>query len=149
MFTRTPLVFTIIWQRSDHFLRRATSKLGNHLTPSAVWKKGWDGRFAPPKVAAPLLGSNRVLIRNLTRRENKKAPQRGLFIFWRRGWDSNPRYGRTVHLISNQAHSTTLAPLHWSAVPFTPASYRSTAWAGDSGEQFAECQGSIHSCQMQ
>ena len=33
---------------------------------------------------------------------------------WRRGWDSNPRYGRTVHLISNQAHSTTLAPLHWS-----------------------------------
>ena len=31
---------------------------------------------------------------------------------WRRGWDSNPRYGVTVHLISNQAHSTTLAPLH-------------------------------------
>ena len=35
---------------------------------------------------------------------------------WRRGWDSNPRYGRTVHLISNQAHSTTLAPLHISSL---------------------------------
>ena len=42
----------------------------------------------------------------------KKPPFRGgLFCYWRRGWDSNPRYGRTVHLISNQAHSTTLAPL--------------------------------------
>jgi hypothetical protein len=35
-----------------------------------------------------------------------------IIMNWRRGWDSNPRYGRTVHLISNQAHSTTLAPLH-------------------------------------
>jgi hypothetical protein len=48
---------------------------------------------------------------NHTRQENKMAPQGGHFIFWRRGWDSNPRYGRTVHLISSQAHSTTLAPL--------------------------------------
>ena len=75
------------------------------------WRRGWDGRFAPPKATASLLGSNRVLIRNHTRPENKKAPQGGLLIFWRRGWDSNPRYGRTAHLISNQAHSTTLAPL--------------------------------------
>ncbi len=30
---------------------------------------------------------------------------------WRRGWDSNPRYGYTVLLISNQARSTTPAPL--------------------------------------
>ena len=31
---------------------------------------------------------------------------------WRRGWDSNPRYGETVRLISSQVHSTTLPPLH-------------------------------------
>jgi hypothetical protein len=30
---------------------------------------------------------------------------------WRRGWDSNPRYGRTVNQISSLAHSTTLPPL--------------------------------------
>lgn len=30
---------------------------------------------------------------------------------WRRGWDSNPRYGVTVRLISSQVHSTTLPPL--------------------------------------
>lgn len=30
---------------------------------------------------------------------------------WRRGWDSNPRYGITVNRISNPAHSTTLPPL--------------------------------------
>ena len=34
-----------------------------------------------------------------------------LLVYWRRGWDSNPRYGRTVHLISNQALSTTQTPL--------------------------------------
>src|SRR5215467_5328031 len=33
------------------------------------------------------------------------------FYVWRRGWDSNPRYGKTVHRISNPAHSTTLPPL--------------------------------------
>ena len=38
------------------------------------------------------------------------------FLKWRRGWDSNPRYGVTVHLISNQARSTTPAPLHWSVI---------------------------------
>ena len=44
-------------------------------------------------------------------RQKCKRPQKGPLTFWRRGWDSNPRYGRTAHLISNQAHSTTLAPL--------------------------------------
>ena len=36
---------------------------------------------------------------------------RGRLHFWRRGWDSNPRYGNTVNRISNPAHSTTLPPL--------------------------------------
>lgn len=35
----------------------------------------------------------------------------GVSVFWRRGWDSNPRYGKTVRLISSQVHSTTLPPL--------------------------------------
>ena len=55
---------------------------------------------------------------------DKKKPRlaglfRGLAAFlvlggtdpWRRGWDSNPRYGDTVRLISSQVHSTTLPPL--------------------------------------
>ena len=122
------------------------------------WRRGWDGRFAAPEAAAPLPGSNRVLMpqphsakiqnapegafhilaervgwplrgaeggcaaarleqgsKSQPSRQKYKTPQKGRFIFWRRGWDSNPRYGRTVHLISNQAHSTTLAPLHNSA----------------------------------
>ena len=50
---------------------------------------------------------------------NQKWGHKGpIFNFWRRGWDSNPRYGRTVHLISSQAHSTTLAPLLNSAFSF-------------------------------
>jgi membrane-bound lytic murein transglycosylase F len=35
----------------------------------------------------------------------------GALFIWRRGWDSNPRYGKTVRLISSQVHSTTLPPL--------------------------------------
>ena len=42
---------------------------------------------------------------------HKKKTHSGLFLVWRRGWDSNPRYGKTVHLISNQALSTTQTPL--------------------------------------
>jgi hypothetical protein len=42
----------------------------------------------------------------------KKPACAGFFIeYWRRGWDSNPRYGKTVRLISSQVHSTTLPPL--------------------------------------
>jgi hypothetical protein len=33
-----------------------------------------------------------------------------LLMSWRKGWDSNPRYGITVHRISSPAHSTTLPP---------------------------------------
>ena len=39
----------------------------------------------------------------------KKMPLKG-HVFWRRGWDSNPRY-LAVRLISSQVHSTTLPPL--------------------------------------
>jgi hypothetical protein len=43
--------------------------------------------------------------------ETKNGP-RGPYslMFWRKGWDSNPRYGITVHRISSPAHSTTLPP---------------------------------------
>jgi hypothetical protein len=63
-------------------------------------------------------------------RKTEMGPARGpISVFWRRGWDSNPRYGRTVHLISSQAHSTTLAPLLNSAFSFgkTPCVRRATA----------------------
>lgn len=51
---------------------------------------------------------------HIPRSQNEKpldpSGSRG-FVFWRRGWDSNPRYGETVRLISSQVHSTTLPPL--------------------------------------
>ena len=34
-----------------------------------------------------------------------------VYFFWRRGWDSNPRY-LAAHLISSQAPSTSRTPLH-------------------------------------
>ena len=43
--------------------------------------------------------------------ETQTAPTGPFAFLWRRGWDSNPRYGKTVHRISNPAHSTTLPPL--------------------------------------
>ena len=39
-----------------------------------------------------------------------KMPLPGHLNYWRRGWDSNPRY-LAVRLISSQVHSTTLPPL--------------------------------------
>ena len=36
------------------------------------------------------------------------------YVYWRRGWDSNPRY-LAVRLISSQVHSATLPPLRYSS----------------------------------
>ncbi len=56
---------------------------------------------------------------NSTSRQKAKNPKRinhlG-FCFWRRGWDSNPRY-LAVRLISSQVQSTTLPPLQDSRLP--------------------------------
>ena len=45
--------------------------------------------------------------------EQKRGAQSGTpFLFiWRRGWDSNPRYGVTVHTLSRRAPSTARTPL--------------------------------------
>jgi hypothetical protein len=45
------------------------------------------------------------------RNSGEKNEREIYFRKWRRGWDSNPRYRRPVHRISNPAHSTTLPPL--------------------------------------
>lgn len=62
-----------------------------------------------------LLPLQRLATRHIAPRTQNEKPldpsgSRG-FVFWRRGWDSNPRYGETVRLISSQVHSTTLPPL--------------------------------------
>ncbi len=43
--------------------------------------------------------------------KHKRARKGPFRIYWRRGWDSNPRTGPARHLISSQARSTTPAPL--------------------------------------
>lgn len=47
----------------------------------------------------------------------KKPLKLSGFQNWRKGWDSNPRYGKTVNQISSLAHSTTLPPFRimWSS----------------------------------
>ena len=37
-------------------------------------------------------------------------------LYWRKGWDSNPRYGITVYRISSPAHSTSLPPFQDTAL---------------------------------
>src|SRR4051794_13687762 len=60
----------------------------------------------------PGLHSRRV--ERIARVETMKAccyPIAAGLCLWRSRWDSNPRYGITVHRISSPAHSTTLPPL--------------------------------------
>ena len=95
------------------------TQLPDHQT---VWRRGWDSARSLRELPAdmPLRGRvGRTGLSSATTlgRKTRTGPTRGpVLVFWRRGWDSNPRYGRTVHLISNQAHSTTLAPLLNSAL---------------------------------
>ena len=43
--------------------------------------------------------------------QTKSTAVLAVLDFWRRGWDSNPRYV-AAHLISSQTPSTTRTPLH-------------------------------------
>ena len=58
----------------------------------------------------------------------KKPPTRGGFLIWRRGRDSNPRYGVTVRLISSQVHSTTLPPLRRARILPATFEFRAECW---------------------
>ena len=49
--------------------------------------------------------------------KTKARESRAFFIKWRKGRDSNPRYGITVYRISSPAHSTTLPPFRTVVVP--------------------------------
>lgn len=42
--------------------------------------------------------------------KNPQIKESAGLVFWRKGWDLNPRYGITVYRISSPAHSTTLPP---------------------------------------
>ena len=91
------------------------------------WRRGWDMRGSSLSRAlrtlrvlrtssAVQIRSGRICRTRVGSSTNPlqkcKRPQEGAdCISWRRGWDSNPRYGKTVHRISNPAHSTTLPPL--------------------------------------
>ncbi len=103
--------------------------------PVRVLAKAGEGDDGNALASRLLLHAPARLVAALERRKTKKKPasesDAGLFdvalsvgkptkhpklLFllgnWRRGWDSNPRYGETVRLISSQVHSTTLPPLH-------------------------------------
>src|SRR6185437_13967968 len=67
-------------------------------------------KFVPDKFVEP-----GEIVHTTTLSKNGEGPE-ALLHFWRRGWDSNPRYGKTVNRISNPAHSTTLPPLRLGRV---------------------------------
>ena len=57
-------------------------------------------------------GSNLGMLSAMIEQTRDTVPSVPSFMRnWRRGRDSNPRYGVTVRLISSQVHSTTLPPL--------------------------------------
>ena len=45
------------------------------------------------------------------RAQKSRLQRTGVFVYWRRGRDSNPRYGVTVYTLSRRAPSTTRTPL--------------------------------------
>ena len=83
--------------------------LGPNCSSLAIEKVGWA--FSGRGYSFTAVPVEQGLNPDPCQTEKQKAPTRGALRNWRRGWDSNPRYGRTVHLISNQALSTTQTPL--------------------------------------
>ncbi len=65
------------------------------------WRRGWDSpTFRRPPVRKYAHGfashTGAMQMAPSFRVRNKKAPMRELFYYyWRRGWDSNPRYDLT------------------------------------------------------
>ena len=84
----------------------SAGKQKGHVTDAWPYHER-DGRCAPSLAPAALRESNRVLHPALPRPENKKAPSRGLFVFWRRERDSNPRRAFNPYSLSRGALSTT------------------------------------------
>ena len=76
--------------------------------PQPGCRKKWDGVVLPGAGAVPW--SHDAVDRG--RDCNEKGPVRGPFhLIWRRGRDSNPRYGSTVYTLSRRAPSTARPPL--------------------------------------
>jgi hypothetical protein len=59
--------------------------------------------------------SNRWVQIKTTLPKNKK-PHKGVLLFWRRGWDSNPRRAINPCRFSRPVHSTALPPLRRSVL---------------------------------
>src|SRR5574337_1043704 len=76
-----------------------------------------QGRLRRPNSFQTNLSNPSGLVHTTASPETQNA-HKGRSRFWRRGWDSNPRYGITVNRISNPAHSTTLPPLQKCSARF-------------------------------
>ena len=115
------------YEKSHCVIQAKNKTLSNQTDRVFFWRRGWDcvglglcrsrHRFATAlaRVQEHAPGMSlveaeaRVLI-SAHLFQNKKATARVAFLFWRRGWDSNPR-NLAVRLISSQVQSTTLPPL--------------------------------------
>ena len=74
---------------------------GSRMLPGTAWDSMTVGPEGLPKPG----------VRHRSKTKNPKRRSSGsLGINWRKGWDSNPRYGITVYRISSPAHSTSLPP---------------------------------------
>src|SRR6185312_2609084 len=93
-------------------LNRASSSDARRR-PNPRWRRrvGLFGAARGCPILFPTKLSNQVGSSTPPRSTETRNAHKGRLHFWRRGWDSNPRYGITVNRISNPAHSTTLPPL--------------------------------------
>jgi hypothetical protein len=73
-----------------------------------------SGRCALQNVCPDDLSNRWVQIKS-TLTINKK-PHKGVLLFWRRGWDSNPRRAINPCRFSRPVHSTALPPLRRSVI---------------------------------
>ena len=78
---QTLSVLNIIWQRSDHFLRRASCESCDLIEPATAWRRGWDGRLATRLAAAPLRLPNRVRSPQTHSARKTKKGRKGPFYF--------------------------------------------------------------------
>ena len=120
---------------AQKFSSRSVSpnKEGRLWAPLFIWRKRWDTRLWRDFFATPLVSKltdgfgskpNPILLRKgvfccTTSNKTKKHTARCAFLFWRKRWDSNPRY-REVQLISSQSRYD-----HFDTLPYCERDYYS------------------------
>jgi hypothetical protein len=107
--------FLFGWRRGRDYSRPALAPAGSPPTAALC-------------AAAPLVEPHQLSIEGSNppaQKSIEKGAQGPFFYGWRRGRDSNPRYGITVYTLSRRAPSTTRTPLQIFVLRYSRCSLRS------------------------